>query len=160
MEYNEDHEKTYGGNPYTIAHNYNVVNIPPVPTAPSQIDELNATIEKAKERMSNLQEQYAKAVELLARTKNSVKDVLAEIHRDGDIQTEVAEKILEAIGLDSKVTKVVSGTISFEGEIEVSIFDNIEHAYTYNASVVDLSLEYDYQDVFNLSYDVEDIDLS
>jgi len=141
-------DQTFGDIPY-----YNVGRLPV-----TELEPTNGIVEKLSEEIEAKDVQINHLKDELERTKNSVKDAIQELFARGDISTESGEYILEAICVETKVIKQISGVIAFNGEIELSIFDE-DSLSAWDFDIDNLSISKDYENVTNLDYSIEDVDV-
>ena len=69
-----------------------------------------------------------------------------------------AQELAEMAGINPTKTVTVTGTISFSGQIEMSVFDDIDNLDRYDISVSGLDLDYNYDSIVNLDYDLESVE--
>jgi hypothetical protein len=118
-----------------------------------QVAEANARTDYARSNASR----YLQSFENL---ESSLKAVLLELHESEEIENDVAEKIATATGISLLKEILISGTITFSGKIEVSIFEEVESYSLHHHLSASLDLDYEGESVTDLDYDVEDAEIS
>jgi hypothetical protein len=93
--------------------------------------------------------------------KDNVKNILLEMYEDDRISKEDGERLAEALEIEVVKYLDVQGTISFSGKIQVSVFDDVDNLHTWDFGS-QLSVSYDGtgEDLEDLDYDIEDVDIS
>ena len=69
-----------------------------------------------------------------------------------------AQEIAEMIGINPTKTVTVTGTISFTGQLEMSIFDDVDNLDRYDVSVSSFDLDYNYDSLSNVDFDIESVE--
>lgn len=90
--------------------------------------------------------------------ENTLRSVLEQLFSEESISENAAQYIAEACEIELTKTVSVSGTISFSGTLEVSIFQDIENI-EYHANTNDLSVSFYGETLENLDYSVEDVEV-
>ena len=147
---------------YLESQGVKYVELPPVvETLPmdSDIQRLKDEVEVANGQRDRYKHLYSEKVDNEFRLHNSVKDWLIEKVQNDEVTKSVAEELAELFCFETTRTVPISGTISFRGEVEVSMFDDISNLSSYDLEINGLDIALDSEDVVNLEYDVEDVDI-
>jgi hypothetical protein len=121
----------------------------------SQVKDLNAKIVSLESNVEYQREIAVQNRNKLVTFENTLKDILISQVDSGDISIEAAKYISEGMGIEITKTVLVSGTISFSGRVDVSLFDDVDEMSRYNV-YANLSVEYDGEDLYDFDCDVED----
>lgn len=91
---------------------------------------------------------------------DQVKEIILEAVPDEEMSEDVAKKLAKLFSLELTKTITVSGTISFSGRAEVSIFEDISagRELVYNTDASDLSISVYGYELDRFDYDVDDVD--
>lgn len=90
--------------------------------------------------------------------RNHVKDFLVEQISNDNISAEDAKDLADKIGIEITKTITVSGTISFGGKVEVSIFEDInDYDIRYNVDVDHLDMSAYGESLYSFDYDIEEV---
>lgn len=144
---------------YLEAQGVQYIELPPVTT--STTEKIDGTEEKLramteqKDRYYNLNQE---AINRAYRLQNSVKDWLMDKVSNEEVTKEVAMELADLMGFETLQTVRVSGTISFNGEIEISMFEDVSDLDRYSIDINSLDLSVDTEDVVNLDYEIDDVD--
>jgi len=158
-------ENTFGDTPY-----YNVgrlpvteVELPPVPQTVAELEAKIADLEDRLVKMTDLKEKWyssnQSAINTAYTRENAVKAWLIEQVTEENITREPAEALAEIMGFEATRTVPVTGTVSFTGEIEISIFEPNPEFSQYDAEVTYFDVALNGEDIVNLDYSVEDLDV-
>jgi hypothetical protein len=165
-------ENTFGDAPYYMEdpdRKLVYIDLPPVPEVlpmDSDIESLNAKIADLEKRlvdMTDLKEKWYKsnqsAINVAYTRENAVKSWLVEQVSEGTLTREPAEALAEIMGFEATRTVSISGTVSFTGELEVSIFEPEPEFGAYDAEINYFDVAINGEDVVNLDYGVEDLNV-
>lgn len=166
-------ENTFGDKPYNYIPDPDkklvYIDLPPVPEIlpiDSDVEKLQAEIADLQKRlvaMTELKEKWynsnQSAINTAYTRENAVKSWLIEQVSDNDLKREPAEALAEIMGFEATRTVAVTGTVSFTGELEVSIFESNREFGAYDAEINYFDVAIEGVDVVNLDYGVEDLDV-
>jgi hypothetical protein len=151
-------ENTYGDKPYITE-----VELPSVPLTVAELEAKIADLEKRLVAMTDLKERYydsnQSAINRAYTRENAVKAWLIEQVSEENITREPAEALAEIMGFEATRTVSISGTVSFTGELEVSIFEPNPEFDKYDAEVNYFDVAINGEDIVNLDYNVDDLDV-
>jgi len=151
-------ENTYGDKPYITE-----VKLPPVPETVAELEAKIADLEKRLVAMTDLKERYydsnQSAINKAYTRENAVKSWLIEQVSEENITREPAEALAEIMGFEATRTVSISGTVSFTGELEVSIFEPNPEIDKYDAEINYFDVAINGEDIVNLDYNVDDLDV-
>jgi len=106
-----------------------------------------------------MRDRWVNAKAAIEALKSNVKELIVE-NIDG-LDKDFAEALAEAMGIELTRTVAISGSISFSGTVEVSIFDEeVLDDVRYNTNVGELSVEFNGDQLDSLDYDTEDVEWS
>ena len=118
-----------------------------------QISDLQKELEIAKASASRWEENYYDE-----RNKvNTLEQVLPKMVSDELITNSGAKDIAEIFGLEITKMVNVSGNITFSGQIEISIFDDVDDLSRYELDA-DVNVSYSYDSLSNFDYDVDSVE--
>jgi hypothetical protein len=118
-----------------------------------QISDLQKELELAKASASRWEENYYGE-----RNKvNTLEQVLPKMVSDELITNTGAREIADIFGLEITRTVNVSGTITFSGQIEVSIFDDTDDLSRYELDA-DVNVSYGYDSLSSFDYDLDSVE--
>ena len=118
-----------------------------------QISDLQKELELAKASASRWEENYYSE-----RNKvNTLEQVLPKMVSDEEITNSGAKDIAEIFGLEITKMVNVSGTITFSGQIEISIFDDTDDLSRYELDA-DVNVSYSYDSLSNFDYDLDSVE--
>jgi hypothetical protein len=166
-------ENTFGDKPYSYmedpANKLVYIDLPPVPqTLPmdSDVEKLQAEIADLQKRlvaMTELKEKWynsnQSAINASYTRENAVRSWLIEQVSENDLKREPAEALASIMGFEATRTVSISGTVSFTGELEVSIFESEPEFSQYDAEINYFDVAINGEDVVNLDYGVEDLNV-
>jgi hypothetical protein len=158
-------DNTFGDTPY-----YNVgrlpvteVELPPVPPTVAELEAKIADLEDRLVKMTDLKEKWyssnQSAINTAYTRENAVKAWLIEQVSEENITREPAEALAEIMGFEATRTVSVSGTVSFTGELEVSIFEPNQEFGAYDTEINYFDVSINGEDVVNLDYGVDDLNV-
>lgn len=120
----------------------------------NSIEEKNKTIEQNNFRIDTLRRQHDSFVEIL-------KSTITELYNEKAISESAATRICEDLDIEITSYVEVSGTVSFSGKVQVSIFENIHSVRPYDfSSQLDISYDATGESLEDFDYDIEDVDLT
>ena len=89
--------------------------------------------------------------------KSNVKEAILSAVEADDLGKTTAQEIFEACEIEATKTVSISGSISFSGQVEVSIFEqDALDDVRYNTSVNNLEVDFNGEYLSNLDYDVDE----
>jgi hypothetical protein len=106
-----------------------------------------------------MRDRWVNAKAAIEALKSNVKQLIVD--NIDSLDKDFAEALAEAMGIELTKTVAISGSISFSGTVEVSIFDEESlDDVRYNTNVSDLSVEFNGDYLERLEYDTEDVEWS
>ena len=118
-----------------------------------QITDLQKELELSKASASRWEENYYGE-----RNKvNTLEQVLPKMVSDELITNTGAKEIADIFGLEITKSVNVSGTITFSGQIEISIFDDVDDLSRYELDA-DVNVSYSYDSLSNFDYDLDSVE--
>lgn len=134
------------------------VNVHPVLVQYQQeIETLTGQRDSWKQDHDIMRDRWVNSRAAIEALKSNVKELIVD-NIDG-LDKDFAEALAEAMGIELTRTVSISGTISFSGNVEVSIFDeDVLDDVRYNTSVGELTVEFNGDQLDNLDYDTEDVE--
>lgn len=121
----------------------------------ANLKEQVATLQKNYDDMRDRYWNSQAAIEAL---KSNVKEILIECVSNETIDVEIAKRIAEAMDIEVTKRVIISGTITFSGYAEVSMFE--EHdSISYDTDINCLDISYDGYSLDSLDYELEDAEL-
>jgi myo-inositol catabolism protein IolC len=104
-----------------------------------------------------MRDRWVNAKAAIEALKSNVRQLIVD--NIDSLDRDFAEALAEAMDIELTKTVSISGTISFAGTVEVSIFD--EEALDdvrYNTNVSDLTVDFNGEELSGLDYDTEDVE--
>jgi hypothetical protein len=124
-----------------------------------QIETLTGQRDSWKQDHDIMRERWVNAKAAIEALKSNVKELIVE--NIDSLDKDFAEALAEAMGIELTRTVSISGSISFSGTVEVSIFDEeVLDDVRYNTSVGELTVEFNGDQLDSLDYDTEDVEWS
>lgn len=121
----------------------------------NNLKEQVATLQKNYDDMRDRYWNSKAAIEAL---KSNVKEILVECVSNDTIDVEIAKRIAEAVDIEVTKRVIISGTITFSGYAEVSMFD--EHdSVSYDTGIDHLDISYNGYSLDSLDYELDDAEL-
>jgi len=122
-----------------------------------QIETLTGQRDSWKQDHDIMRDRWVNAKAGIEAMKSNVKELIVD--NIDSLDKDFAEALAEAMGIELTKTVAISGSISFSGTVEVSIFDEESlDDVRYNTNVSDLSIEFNGDYLSNLDYDTEDVE--
>ena len=144
---------------------YNAVSVEPVNNHPSlqqlkdKIADLEHLAESWKTDHDIMKERWVKGLAEINSLKDKFKEVIAEAVEEDELGKTKAMEILEACDVDHSKSVTISGTISFSGTVDVSIFDtDVLDDLSYNVSANHLEVEFNGEYLSGLDYNTDEAD--
>lgn len=123
----------------------------------NRVNDLTKELEIANANVRNWEENYYRE----ARKLSEIRDNLGELLKtqiDHELVTNAgAKEIAELVGIELTKTVNVSGTLSFSGQIEISIFEDTDELNRYELEA-DLNVAYGYDALGNFDYDLDSVE--
>ena len=122
-----------------------------------QIETLEGQRDSWERDHNIMRDRWVNAKAAIEALKSNVRQLIVD--NIDSLDRDFAEALAEAMDIELTKTVSISGTISFAGTVEVSIFD--EEALDdvrYNTNVSDLSVEFNGDYLDGLDYDTEDVE--
>lgn len=134
------------------------VNVHPVLVQYQQeIETLTGQRDSWKQDHDIMRDRWVNSRAAIEALKSNVKELIVD--NIDDLDKDFAEALAEAMGIELTRTVSISGTISFSGNVEVSIFDeDVLDDVRYNTSVSNLEMDFNGENLDNLDYDTEDVE--
>ena len=122
-----------------------------------QIADLEHDRDSWKKDHDIMRDRWVNAKASIEAYKSNVKELIVD--NIDALDKDFAEALANAMDIELTKTVSISGSISFSGTVEVSIFDeDVLDNVRYNTSVSDLSVEFNGDYIDNLDYDTEDVE--
>ena len=122
-----------------------------------QIADLEHDRDSWKKDHDIMRDRWVNAKASIEAYKSNVKELIVD--NIDALDKDFAEALANAMDIELTKTVSISGSISFSGTVEVSIFDeDVLDNVRYNTSVSDLSVEFNGDYLDNLDYDTEDVE--
>lgn len=139
----------------------------PIPTEPinhpvlkdlyERIADLESQRDSWKQDYDIMKQRWVQGLAAIDAIKSNVKEAILEAVNEDEIGKTKAREIFEACEIEATKTVTISGSISFSGEVEVSIFDeDVLDDVRYNLSTNNLEVEFNGEYLSGLDYDVEE----
>lgn len=126
-----------------------------------QLKDKVASLEEQLEQSNRSKDYYMKIAtergNAHATMKNALTSILTELYNDDEISQEAARKIAEACDIEITKEITISGSISFSGTVEVSIFEDTDDL-RYNVDVDSLDVSAFGNSLYQFDYDLEDVE--
>ena len=122
-----------------------------------QIETLTGQRDSWKQDHDIMRERWVNAKAAIEALKSNVKELIVD--NIDSLDKDFAEALAEAMGIELTKTVSISGSISFSGTVEVSIFnEDVLDDVRYNTNVGELTVEFNGDQLDNLDYDTEDVE--
>jgi hypothetical protein len=122
-----------------------------------QITDLQKELELSKANANDWSNRHSEAQTTLRDMRYNLGELLKTQIESELITNTGAKEIAELIGLDLTKTVNVSGTITFSGQIEISIFDDVDELSRYDVEA-DVNVSYEYDCLNSFDYDVDSVE--
>lgn len=122
-----------------------------------QIETLTGQRDSWERDHNIMRDRWVNAKAAIEALKSNVRQLIVD--NIDSLDRDFAEALAEAMDIELTKTVSISGTISFAGTVEVSIFD--EEALDdvrYNTNVSDLTVDFNGEELSGLDYDTEDVE--
>ena len=123
-----------------------------------RIKDLEAQLESAKAEITRWEENYYRQSRQHTDMVEGLEKLLVNLIDKELITNTGAQEIAEMIGINPTKTVTVTGTISFTGQLEMSIFDDVDNLDRYDVSVSSFDLDYNYDSLSNVDFDIESVE--
>jgi hypothetical protein len=146
--------------------NIEMKDLPPVPSdgdlgietaLANRVNDLTKELEVVKASNDDWRERYGKEQNKIYEIRNNLGELLKTQIEHELITNTGAKEIAELVGIELTKTVTVTGSVSFQGTIEISIFDDTDELSQYDIEV-DLNVSHDYDSLNNFDYDVESME--
>lgn len=112
-----------------------------------------------KQRLESLRNDVTSRNNTIYSMKETIKEFLIEQTENNNVSAEDAQELADKLDISITKTIAITGSITFSGHVEVSIFEDInDYDVRMNTSVDYLNLSYNGDEVTSLDYDVEDLE--
>ena len=122
-----------------------------------QITDLQKELELSHANANDWRERYTKEQNKIYEIRNNLGELLKTQIEQELVTNTGAKEIAELVGIELTKTVTVTGSVSFQGTIEISIFDDTDELSQYDIEV-DLNVSHDYDSLNNFDYDVESME--
>jgi hypothetical protein len=122
-----------------------------------QITDLQKELELSHANANDWRERYTKEQNKIYEIHNNLGELLKTQIEHELVTNTGAKEIAELVGIELTKTVTVTGSVSFQGTIEISIFDDTDELSQYDIEV-DLNVSHDYDSLNNFDYDVESME--
>jgi hypothetical protein len=123
----------------------------------NRVNDLTKELEVVKASNDDWRERFGKEQNKIYEIRNNLGELLKTQIEHELITNTGAKEIAELVGIELTKTVTVTGTVSFQGTIEISIFDDADELSQYDLDV-DLNVSHDYDSLNNFDYDVESME--
>ena len=123
----------------------------------NRVNDLTKELEVVKASNDDWRERFGKEQNKIYEIRNSLGELLKTQIEHELITNTGAKEIAELVGIELTKTVTVTGTVSFQGTIEISIFDDADELSQYDLDV-DMNVTHDYDCINNFDYDVESME--
>jgi hypothetical protein len=123
----------------------------------NRVNDLTKELEVVKASNDDWRERYGKEQNKIYEIRNNLGELLKTQIEHELITNTGAKEIAELVGIELTKTVTVTGSVSFQGTIEISIFDDADELSQYDIEV-DLNVSHDYDSLNNFDYDVESME--
>jgi hypothetical protein len=148
--------------------NIEMKDLPPVPSGANlsfadltgtdlRYSDLTKELEVVKASNDDWRERYGKEQNKIYEICNNLGELLKTQIEQELVTNTGAKEIAELVGIELTKTVTVTGSVSFQGTIEISIFDDADELSQYDLDV-DLNVSHDYDSLGNFDYDVESME--
>jgi|LakMenEpi03Aug12_release.lakeMendotaPanAssembly.Ray.scaffolds.fasta_scaffold457361_3 hypothetical protein len=146
--------------------NIEMKDLPPVPSdgdlgietaLANRVNDLTKELEVVKASNDDWRERFGKEQNKIYEIRNNLGELLKTQIEHELITNTGAKEIAELVGIELTKTVTVTGSVSFQGTIEISIFDDTDELSQYDIEV-DLNVSHDYDSLNNFDYDVESME--
>ena len=122
-----------------------------------RVNDLQAELDASNEKATRWEENYYRETRKLSDIRDNLGELLKTQIEHELITNTGAKEIAELVGIELTKTVTVTGSVSFQGTIEISIFDDTDDLSQYDMEV-DLSVTHNYDSMNNFDYDVESVE--
>jgi hypothetical protein len=122
-----------------------------------QITDLQKELELSKANANDWSNRHSEAQTTLRDMRYNLGELLKTQIEHELITNTGAKEIAELVGLDLTKSVNVSGTITFSGQIEISIFDDVDELSRYDVEA-DVNVSYEYDSLNSFDYDVDSVE--
>ena len=122
-----------------------------------QISDLNKELALSHANANDWRERFGKEQNKISEIRENLGELLKTQIEHELITNTGAKEIAELVGIELTKTVTVTGSVSFQGTIEISIFDDTDDLSQYDMEV-DLSVTHNYDSMNNFDYDVESME--
>lgn len=123
-----------------------------------RVNDLTKELDVAKTEIARWEENYYRQSRQHTDMVEGLEKLLVNLIDKELITNTGAQEIAEMIGINPTKTVTVTGTISFTGQLEMSIFDDVDNLDRYDVSVSSFDLDYNYDSLSNVDFDIESVD--
>lgn len=122
-----------------------------------QISDLNKELALSHANANDWRERFGKEQNKISEIRENLGELLKTQIEHELITNTGAKEIAELVGIELTKTVTVTGSVSFQGTIEISIFDDADDLSQYDLEV-DLNVTHDYDSLNSFDYDVESME--
>ena len=122
-----------------------------------QISDLNKELALSHANANDWRERFGKEQNKISEIRENLGELLKTQIEHELITNTGAKEIAELVGIELTKTVTVTGSVSFQGTIEISIFDDADELSQYDLEV-DLNVTHDYDSLNSFDYDVESME--
>jgi len=123
----------------------------------NRVNDLTKELEVAVSNAKRWEENYYRESRNLDQIRNNLGELLKTQIEHELVTNTGAKEIAELVGVELTKTVNVSGTLSFSGQIEISIFDDTDELNRYELEA-DLNVAYGYDALGNFDYDLDSVE--
>ena len=122
-----------------------------------QISDLNKELALSHANANDWRERFGKEQNKISEIRENLGELLKTQIEHELITNTGAKEIAELVGIELTKTVTVTGSVSFQGTIEISIFDDTDDLSQYDLEV-DLNVSHSYDSLNSFDYDVESME--
>lgn len=104
-----------------------------------------------------MKERWVNGLAAIDAIKSNVKNAILEAVAEDELGKTRARELFEACEIEATKSVTISGSISFSGQVEVSVFDeDVLEDVRYNLSTNNLEIEFNGEYLSGIDYDIEE----
>lgn len=123
----------------------------------NRVNDLTRELEASKSNATRWEENYYRESRNLDEIRNKLGELLKTQIEHELVTNAGAKEIAELVGCELTKTVNVSGTMSFSGQIQISIFEDTDDLDRYELEA-DLNVAYGYDALENFDYDLDSVE--
>lgn len=120
-----------------------------------RVEDLSRELELSNAKVEDWQNRYHEKWREVVALQNNLKDLLIEFNNEGSVSSDALRRIAEVCEIELTREVHFSGSITFDGTVEIPIFEDFDR---YEVSVDSFDLSYGNESVYSLNYDIYEAD--